>query len=291
MELAQTPTATMSPLVVAVVLVAALIHAGWNAVLKAGLDPFRLMALIAMAGAAATAPLLLWTGPPPPAAWPYVIASHLLHLGYMLTLTEAYRTGDFGRVYPIARGSAPLLTAVVGAFVFPEKIGAWGVAGVILLGVGISLLSLKGHASLSVLSRRSVGFALASAVFIAAYTVVDGAGGRVAGKTLPYSLTLFLLDGISMGVLAALRVGRAGFVSMRPYLWRGIAAGFFANLGYGIVIWAMSVAPVAPVAALRETSVLFAVLIAAVWLREPLPPVRIIATGLILMGVLLLRFS
>jgi drug/metabolite transporter (DMT)-like permease len=282
---------TMSATVVAAVLVAALIHAGWNAMLKAGLDPFRLMALIAMCGGAATAPLLLWTGLPPIASWPYAITSHLLHLGYMLALTEAYRTGDFGRVYPVARGAAPLLTAIVGAFVFPERIGPWGVSGVILLGGGISLLSFKGHASLSALSRRSVGFALATAGFIAAYTVVDGAGGRVAGDTVPYSLVLFVLDGISMALIAALRVGRQGFASMRPFFWRAMLAGCLANLGYGIVIWAMSVAPVAPVAALRETSVLFAVLIAAIWLREPLPPVRIVAIGLILAGVMLLRYS
>jgi drug/metabolite transporter (DMT)-like permease len=281
----------MSPAVVAAVLAAAAIHATWNAILKSGLDPFRLMALTAMCGSAVALPFLLWFGLPPSPAWPAVIASHILHVGYMFALTEAYRLGDFGRIYPIARGTAPLLTAGVAAFVFPDRIGWVGLAGIVLLGGGISLMSFKRHAHLEPLSGRSIAFALTTSAFIAAYTVVDGYGGRVAGNTIPYSLALFVLDGISMAVLAWLRCGRAGMASMRPYVWHGVAAGSLANLGYGIVIWAMSVAPVAPVAALRETSVLFAVLIAAAWLREPLPPVRIIATALIVGGVALLRLS
>jgi drug/metabolite transporter (DMT)-like permease len=281
----------MSLTVVMAVLAAAVIHATWNAILKAGLDPFRLMALTAMCGAAVALPFLVWLGPPPLKAVPAVVASHVLHVGYMLALTEAYRTGDLGRVYPIARGTAPLITAAIAAVVFPDRIGWTGLAGIVLLGCGISLMSLRKHAHLERLSRRSIGFALTTSAFIAGYTVVDAYGGRAAGDTVPYSLTLFVLDGIAMAALAWWRRGAAGFRSMRPYVGHGFVAGTLSNLGYGIVIWAMSVAPVAPVAALRETSVLFAVLIAAIWLREPLPPVRLLASGLILVGVVLLRLS
>lgn len=281
----------MSPTVVAAVLAAAVLHATWNAILKAGLDPFRLMVLTAMCGAAVALPFLLWLGLPPLAAVPAVFASHLLHVGYMLALTEAYRTGDFGRVYPIARGTAPLITAAVAAFIFPDRLGWTGFGGILLLGSGICLMSLRKHAHLERLSRRSIGFALTTSAFIAAYSVVDGYGGRLSGNTVPYSLTLFVLDGISMAALAWWRRGAASFKTMRPYIGHGLVAGSLSNVGYGTVIWAMSVAPVAAVAALRETSVLFAVLIAAVWLREPLPPVRLIAAALILAGVVLLRLS
>jgi hypothetical protein len=170
------------------VLAAALIHAGWNAMLKAGLDPFRLMALIAMCGGAATAPLLLWTGLPPIASWPE--RRHLASPAFGL-YAGPHRGVSDGRFRPAsipwrAAAGAPAHRHR-GCVRVPGSDRTLGVAGVILLGGGISLLSFRGHASLSVLSRRSVGFAFATAGFIVAYTVVDGAGGPAAGDTVPYS--------------------------------------------------------------------------------------------------------
>ena len=272
------------------VLFGALCHAGWNALLKIKLDPFSAMALIAVASALLVIPVVPFVGVPRAAAWPWVFASVAFHLGYFIALTEAYRTGDMGQVYPIARGSAPLMTALVSTLVVGEMIGIRGWLGVLMLVAGVFLLSLYGGRGLRI-DRRAVAFALATAVTICGYSVVDGVGARTAGNPHAYTVWLFLLDGLMMLVFVLLRRGHAVLRDFGHFWKSGLIGGVLSLAAYWIAIWAMTVAPIALVAALRETSVLFAAVIAVVVLKEPLQRPRVIAAIMIVTGLVLIRLQ
>ncbi|HKY85198.1 MAG TPA: DMT family transporter [Pseudorhodoplanes sp.] len=279
----------MDPFVFAAVLVAAACHASWNAVLKLRLDPFRTVALIAIASAVVALPFLPFVGLPPAKAWPWLIASLILHLGYYIGLTEAYRTGDMGQVYPIARGAAPLFTAGMSTVFLGERLGLIGWSGVVILVAGVLLISLHGGRDLARLDRRAVGFAFFTAVTICGYSLVDGIGARTGGSAHSYSVMLFLLDGAMMAVFAFLRNGKATIADMRDHWRAAFTGGTLSLAAYWIAIWAMTVAPIALVAALRESSVLFAAAIAVIFLKEPLYAARVIAAGLIVAGIVLIR--
>jgi drug/metabolite transporter (DMT)-like permease len=279
----------MDSLVFAAVLFAAACHAGWNAAIKRGLDPLAGTVSIAIGSAVVAIPLLLVTGLPIAAAWPWVIASVVIHLFYFAGLIESYRAGDMGQVYPIARGSAPLLTAAGTALLIGEHTAPIAWLGIVLLAGGVILLSLRGGRDLAQLDRRAVGFALFTAVTICAYSLVDGIGARTAGNAHAYTAAMFLGNGIIMAAYALARRGAGALASMMPH-WRiGLIGGALSYVAYAIVIWAMTVAPIAIVAALRETSVLFGALIAVVVLREPLRAVRFAAAAAIVIGLALIR--
>jgi drug/metabolite transporter (DMT)-like permease len=272
------------------VLAAAAFHASWNAFLKGRLDPVTAMSLIGLAAAVLVLPLVPLFGLPRVEAWPWLIGSMILHLGYFLGLTAAYRTGDLSQVYPIARGGAPLLTALAATLLVHETIGAWGWVGIIVLAAGVVMLSARGGNELQ-LDKKAVGFALATAVTISGYSLVDGLGARVAGNPHVYTIWLFLLDGIAMvGAALAIR-GRPVLASYAVFWKRGVIGGTLSLAAYWIAIWAMTVAPIALVAALRETSVLFAAIIAVVVLKEPLHRLRLVAAGLIVAGLVLIRLQ
>jgi drug/metabolite transporter (DMT)-like permease len=279
----------MDSLVFTAVLFAAACHAGWNAAIKRGLDPLATTVSIAIGSGVVAIPVLLFTGFPIAAAWPWVIASVLIHLFYFAGLIESYRAGDMGQVYPIARGSAPLLTAAGTALLIGEHTAPVAWLGIVLLAGGVILLSLRGGRDLAQLDRRAVGFALFTAVTICAYSLVDGIGARTAGNAHAYTAAMFLGNGIIMTAYALVRRGAGALASMMPH-WRiGLIGGALSYVAYAIVIWAMTVAPIAIVAALRETSVLFGALIAVVVLREPLRAVRIAAAVAIVIGLALIR--
>jgi len=273
------------------VLFAALCHAGWNALIKVGLDPLSTTTLISIGSGVVALVLLPLVGVPAGAAWPWLIASVVIHLFYFASLIESYRTGDLGQVYPIARGSAPLMTATVTTLFVGEKLSLLGWGGIILLVAGVFLLSAHGGRELTRIDRRAVGFALMTALTICTYSVVDGIGGRLAGNPNAYSLWLFV--GIAMVMLpyALYRDGRDVIPAMQKYWRRGFAGGALQVLSYGIAIWAMTVAPIAIVATLRETSVLFGAAIAVVVLKEALRAVRIAAALLIVCGLVLIRLQ
>jgi multidrug transporter EmrE-like cation transporter len=192
------------------------------------------------------------------AAWPYVLASVAIHIVYYLALAQAYRFGDLGQVYPIARGTAPLMTAVLATVWLGEGLGSYGWAGVIVLAAGILLLAFRGGRALERFDARSVGFALLTSLTITTYTLVDGVGARVSGSPLQYTVWLFVLSGAAMAIYGFARIGRrlvGDFATNWPL---AIAGAALSTTAYGIAIWAMTVAPIALVAALRETSVLFA---------------------------------
>jgi drug/metabolite transporter (DMT)-like permease len=274
------------------VLAAAAFHAGWNTLLKVRLEPMMAMSLISMACGIVALPFVPLAGLPLPAAWPFILASLALHLLYYWSLAEAYRAGDLGQVYPIARGAAPLMTALGATFWLGEGLAVAAWCGILILGGGILMLSLRGGRDLSRFDGRSVGFALLTALSIAAYTLVDGAGARLAGSPAPYIVWLFVLDGVMMLAFGIWRSGSVALMADWRRAWGVVLlGGVLSTAAYAIAIWAMTVAPIALVAALRETSVLFAALLAVVVLKEPVMPTRVAAAVLVLGGLALIRLT
>ena len=279
----------MDSLVFVAVLLAAAAHAGWNAAIKRGLDPLVTTVLIAVGAGVVALPIVVWLGLPAAAARPWVVASVIVHLGYFAGLIEAYRAGDLGQVYPIARGVAPLLTALVSTAWLGEQLGALGWVGLLCLVGGVMMLSLRGGGDLARLDRRAVGFALLTALTVCAYTVIDGVGVRASGDALAYTAAAFLGNGVIMALYGLVRRGPKLLAGVSR-MWRtGLAGGALQLASYGIALWAMTVAPIAVVAALRETSVLFGALIAVVVLREPLRAVRVAAAALIVAGLVMIK--
>ena len=279
----------MDSFVFAAVLFAAAAHAGWNATIKRGLDPLVVTVLIAIGAGLVAIPFVPLVGLPPPQAWPWVIASVLIHLGYFAGLIEAYRTGDMSQVYPIARGSAPLLTATVSTTWLGERLGLVGWIGLVSLVCGVFLLSARGGGDFAKLNRRAVGFALFTALTVCAYTIVDGVGARVAGNAHAYTTALFIGNAMIMALYGVARRGGKMFADMSPLWTTGLAGGALQLGSYWVAIWAMTVAPIAVVAALRETSVLFGALIAVVILKEPLRAIRVVAALLIVAGLMMIK--
>jgi len=285
------------PIVLAV-LCGALLHASWNALIKSGNDKALDTALVTFLGALVALPFMLWLGLPPRDAWPFIAASLLIHIGYYIALVGAYQHGELGLTYPIMRGFAPMLVALASGFFLAEAPSAvaWlGIAGITL---GVALVGLA-HPGDALHHRKALMFALANAAIIALYTVVDGRGVRASvvddHGALRYVMTLFVLDGIAYPSLVWLRrsaEGRREIVRYARQRWPVAALGGSASIGsYAIALWAMTRAPVASVAALRETSVLFAAVLGTVLLKERFGLQRAVGTGVIVGGVMALRFG
>jgi phosphonate utilization associated putative membrane protein len=284
--------------VVLAVLFGALLHATWNALVKSSGDKQLDLALVHLLGALASLPLLLWVGLPPVAAWPFIGASLLIHVAYYITLNGAYQHGDLGSTYPIMRGSAPLLVALGSSLVLGEQLSvvAWLGIGAVTVGVLLVGLARPGEA---LHHGRAIAFALANAVVIAGYTIVDGRGVRLsaeAGYTAAsYVVLLFVLDGIPYPVLVFAQRSVAARRAMLAYArkrWPLATLGGLASLGsYWIALWAMTRAPVAAVSALRETSVLFATALSVWVLKERFGLQRACGAAVIVGGVIALRLS
>jgi phosphonate utilization associated putative membrane protein len=275
--------------VVAAVLLGALLHASWNALVKSSSDKALDTATIHVVGSLLAVPLLLLVGLPPAASWPYILASATIHIAYYIALTGAYKHGDLGLTYPLMRGTAPLLVALSAASMLGETLSPLSWAGVLGVSCGVLALGLSRHA---LDAPRAVGFALANAVVIALYTVVDALGARTSGNAFQYVVALFVIDGWPFALIVFLR--RGGPV-VWPYVrvrWPVAALGAAASLGsYGIALWAMTRPPVATVAALRETSVLFAALLGVWFLKEAFNLRRAAGTAAIVAGVMALRMG
>lgn len=281
----------MSLTIFLTVLVAAAMHAGWNAFVKLRLEPILAMTLISLTAGLLAFPALLMTGLPRIEAWPWLVASLIFHLGYYIGLAEAYRRAEMSQIYPLARGGAPLLTTAIGMAFFGERLAPLQLAAVGLLGFGIMLISILGRRRGSAFDPVALGFAALAAVMICGYTLVDGLGARAAGDPHAYSAALFVIDAIPLFAYVALRRGKAGLVAMRPFWLQGSAGGALALGAYWIAIWAMTMAPIPLVAAVRESSVLFAAVIAYLWLKEPLQASRLVACGFIVAALILMRMG
>jgi drug/metabolite transporter (DMT)-like permease len=276
--------------VFAAVLFAAACHAGWNALIKVGLDPLSSTILISVGSAVVSLVGLLFVGMPAAAAWPWLVASAFVHLFYFAALAEGYRVGDLGQVYPIARGAAPLMTATASTLFVGEHLSILGWAGIAALATGVLLLSARGGRAIVHLDRRAVGYALVTALTICAYSVVDGIGARKSENPQAYVCWLQVLNA---AVLLPYGLWRdaGGMASLHRFWLRGLAGGALQTLAYGIVLWAMTLAPIAIIAGLRETSVLFGAVIAVLVLKEPFRTARIGAAALIVCGLVLLRLQ
>ncbi|MBZ6078043.1 EamA family transporter [Microvirga puerhi] len=279
----------MDPLVFAAVLAAAAMHAGWNASLKLKLDPLLAMTRITTMAGVIAIPALAWFGMPRLESWPWLAGSIVLHLGYYVALTEAYRHADMSQVYPIARGGAPLMTTAGSLLLLSEPITPRGMAGIALLASGVVLMSFAGRERN--LDLRAVVLALVTAVIICGYTLVDGIGARVAGDPHAYAAALFVVDGFPLLVYVLWCHGsrQVGWTFAKPLT--AFIGGGMSLASYWIAIWAMTVAPIALVAALRESSVLFAALIAFTILKEPLHSRRVFAAAFICIGLALIRIQ
>jgi drug/metabolite transporter (DMT)-like permease len=185
------------------ILFAAACHAGWNALIKVGLDPLSTATLIAIGSGLVALAFVPLSGFPATVAWSWLIASVLIHLLYFGALIESYRTGDLGQIYPIARGSAPLMTAAATTLLVGEKLSFRGWCGIVVLVAGVFLLMARGGRKLTRIDRRAVGFALITALTISAYSVVDGIGARLAGNPAAYALFLFIGQRAGFGILCA----------------------------------------------------------------------------------------
>jgi drug/metabolite transporter (DMT)-like permease len=279
----------MTTFVFAAVLVAALCHASWNALIKVALDPLSTTTLILCAATIFALVAVPFVPLPAAAAWPYLIASSVIHLFYFGALAEAYRTGDLGQVYPIARGAAPLMTAAAGTFFVGEHLNTSAWTGIIALAVGVLMLSLRGGRELANLDRRSVGYALFTGVTICAFTMVDGVGARLSLNPISYVLWGFIGIWVCLMPYALYRNGCSLFHDAMRFWRRGIAGAALQVVSYSVALWAMTLAPIAIVASLRETSVLFGALISVALLGEPLRTTRIAAAILIVAGLVLIR--
>jgi len=264
--------------VVALVLLAAVLHASWNALLKPVDERLEVFAL---GGAVFALPLVVVAlfAIPSAAAIPFVAASVLLHLAYNLLFTRSYAVGDFNQVYPLARGLSPLLVAVIAAVAISEFPDASQLAGIVVISAGLLVLAGRPRTH----ERLAVGLALATGVMIASYSAVDGIGVRHADGVVAYSVWLFAGE----SVVTAGYVGRRMHAALR--LWRrAVAVAALAFAGYGLVIWAQFHANLGGVAALRETSVIAAALIGAIVFRERFGPRRVVASVVVVAGVALL---
>lgn len=278
----------LSPHVLLAVLLGALLHACWNALVKSSTDKTLDTALIHVLCSFYALPICLYLGLPDPQVWPYIAASLVVHVAYYFALAGAYRHGDLGLAYPLMRGTAPVLVALSSFLVLGEALTPLAWLGVLCVSCGLLLIG-SGGAMLA--QKKAMVFALCNAVLIAIYTVVDAKGARLSGHVLQYAALLFALDGWPFAILVLWQ--RKGAVM--PYVrvrWRVAAGGAAASLAsYSIALWAMTVAPVALIAALRETSVLFAAILGAWLLKEPWTRPRVLGTVSIVLGVMALRLA
>ncbi len=304
--------ATALPLPVTLaVLAAAVTHATWNAIAHGIKDQLLAFGLIGAGGILVAIPLVILSPFPLSACWPYLLASIVIHVFYNLLLMRSYRYGEFGQVYPLARGTSPLVVTVLAAVFAAERPSAAQVAGVLVVSCGLVLLVLAGRTGRRAaprggsddgsgggagrgggLGRAALVAAVGTGLTIAAYTTVDGLGVRLSGSSVAYIGWLMLLESLCVPAWALARrrhVLLSG--TSRRVLWSGLLAGGLSVLAYGLVLWAQTRGDLAPIAALRETSVIFGAVIGTVVFHEPFGRWRIAATLLVVIGVLLLNVS
>ncbi|MDP3261504.1 MAG: DMT family transporter [Tabrizicola sp.] len=269
------------------VLGAAFLHALWNALIKLGTSKVGGMVILSIVEVPIGLAVISFAPPIDPAAIPWVLAAGCTHFAYKFFLTYAYDRGDLSRVYPIARGAAPMVVALVGAFVLADVVAPFEYLAIAVLGAGILLMARGVFTSGE--DRKLLPFALGSAVATATYTMIDGMGARVSGAPVAYVAWVFVADGtfFTLGMLAL-----RGW-DVIPRNWHAWRMGSFASAAsygaYAVSIWAMTVAPIAVVAALRETSILFAVLIGWLAFGERMTGEKALAAAVIVAGVMLTR--
>jgi len=277
----------MSPLVIGLALFAAILHASWNAFLRTGADRLWTVTVMSFSSTALAVPLAIINGFPATSAWLYVALSACLQVGYSVFLVAAYRYGELGQVYPIVRGSVPLLVTLGGFLLAGQPLTVLETVGVALVGGGIMGLSLgRGRAA-----TTSILYALATGAIIAAYATVDAIGVRAAGNVGAYTAWVLLAYGALLPATFVACRGRLAVDPRAPETWKALGGGLFALLAYGVVVAALALGPAGPITAIRETSVVFAAFIGRLFLGETLTPRRVGACAVVALGAICLAYQ
>jgi len=274
----------VTPFAVAAVLGAAILHASWNALLRGRGDRLNSITVMSMMSALAGALAIGFLPHPAKASWPFLAVSAVLQTAYCVALVRAYQDGLLAEVYPIARGSSPVLVSL-GAFVFAhERLSVWALAGVALVSAGILGVAFgRGRPK-----AGSMLAALATGALIASYTVTDGFGGRASGAPLAYAGWLFLIQGAAMPLVYFALRRRWPTIERDGETLKSAIGGVLTLIAYGVVIWALSIAPMGQVSALRETGILFAMIIGVLFLKERPSGPQMLAAAAIAAGAVLL---
>lgn len=280
----------MTPEIFFLVLFAAFLHALWNALVKVDGDGISSMAMIVTVQAAISLLLLAFVPFPHPAGWPFLLGAAILHTGYRLFLVESYRFGDLGRVYPIARGSSPLIVVVLAMVFAGETVDHQSLTAISVISIGIMSLSLTRGLD-RMRDMRAVILALATGSFAAVYTIVDGLGARHAGSASAYMIWVSLLDAVAYLPVAWTWKRGTLWISSKRRWGAGTIAGVTGFIAYWLVVWALTLAPMALVSALRATSIGFALVFGVVFLKEPLTALRSASAIAIATGVAILKFG
>jgi drug/metabolite transporter (DMT)-like permease len=310
------PSTTLPLTVTLAVLAAAVTHATWNAIAHGIKDQTLAFALIGVGGIAVAIPLIIVVAVPRADCWPYLLASVVIHVFYNLLLMRCYRVGEFSQVYPLARGTSPLVVTILAAVFVHERLALPQVAGVLLISAGLAVLVFggrrpgrvtgsageqgsgspakqgageSGKVTHPAMPRAALLAAIGTGLTIAAYTTVDGVGVRLSASPAGYIGWLMLLESLCVPMFALIR--RRDVVLKQPprILLSGLLAGALSVLAYGLVLWAQTRGALAPIAALRETSVIFGAIIGTLAFREPFGRTRIAATVIVVAGILLLN--
>jgi drug/metabolite transporter (DMT)-like permease len=280
----------MSLTVMIVVLLAALMHASWNFLVKRSEDKHLGMSAIVLGHTPFAAAALLFAPLPQPASLPYLIAGAMLHTGYQLFLLNAYRIGDLSQVYPLARGVAPIIVAGISVIFLSVDLSVLELSAIILIGTGIMSLTLARRSD-GLRNARASSLAIITGGFIAAYSLVDGLGAREAGTSLGFYGCLSMVNAFIFA--AIMRIMRPGLVkTVVRQNWRlALSGGCASFTAYALVVWAFTLAPIAMVSALRETSIIFALLLSVFSLKEELDLVKVLATMATMLGIGILRIN
>ena len=281
------PSTTLSLSVTLAVLAAAVTHAVWNAIAHGIKDQTLAFALIGVGGAAVSVPLVIVAALPRSSAWPYLLASVAIHVFYNLLLMQCYRLGEFSQVYPLARGVSPLVVTILAAVFVHEHLAPAQIGGVAVVSAGLAFLVFGGRRP----GRGAFLAAVGTGLTIAAYTTVDGVGVRASASPVGYIGWLILLQSLCVPLFAAVRRRDVLLKQPRRILLSGLLAGALSVLAYGLVLWAQTKGALAPIAALRETSVIFGAIIGTLVFREPFGRSRIVATVLVVAGIVLLNVA
>jgi drug/metabolite transporter (DMT)-like permease len=281
------PSSTLSLTVTLAVLAAAVTHALWNAIAHGIKDQTLAFALIGVGGAAVSIPLIIVAALPRSSSWPYLLASVGIHVFYNLLLMQCYRLGEFSQVYPLARGVSPLVVTVLAAAFVHEHLAPVQIGGVAVVSAGLAFLVFGGRRP----GRGAFLAAVGTGLTIAAYTTVDGVGVRASASPVGYIGWLILLQSLCVPLFAVVRRRDVLLKQPRRILLSGLLAGALSVLAYGLVLWAQTKGALAPIAALRETSVIFGAIIGTLVFHEPFGRSRIIATVLVVAGIILLNVA
>jgi drug/metabolite transporter (DMT)-like permease len=281
----------MEPFVFIVIIIAAAGHALWNCLLKFKVDPATATTMLAVGGGIVATPVLFVTGMPDAASRPYLAVSVVIHIFYWSYLGKAYSAGELGQIYPIARGTAPLLTTIGAMALFGEYPDRAAWIGIVTVVAGVLFIAARGGSGFAGMDKPAVKFAITTALCIMGYSLVDGFGARQAGSAFAYTAFLYVCNGWALLIYGLAFQRQKLVAAIDSQWWVGLLTGSMSLLFYGIGVWAMTQAPVGLVAALRETSILFAILFGTLMLKEPIRLPRICGAGIVCLGLVLIKIS